>query len=62
MKRVVFETVSINGFFAGKLAIHREIIQHYANRGYSYKGFVPTKIEGYGNITEIDLVFEKEEF
>lgn len=62
MKRVVFETVKIRGFFAAELAIHRDIIQHYANRGYSYKGFVPTKIEGYGNITEIDLIFERDEF
>ena len=37
------------------------IINDMTKKGYSYKGFVPTRIIGYGKITEIDLIFEKEE-
>ena len=50
-----------DGFFGAKFTQHREIIDEYAQKGYRYAGFVPVKSDGHGKITEIDLIFEKQE-
>ena len=59
-----YEYVPINtggGFFLdnGDCA-HRKIINTYAQNGWRFVGFVPTRFSSYGGIKEIDLVFEKE--
>lgn len=40
------------------LSGHREIIKEYAEKDYSFSGYVPTKIGPSGKIIEIDLVFQ----
>lgn len=47
-----------NGFATCSFENHEIIIQ-MAREGYSFKGWVPAKVEGYGNITKIDLIFER---
>lgn len=39
---------------------HRAIIDEYAARGYRYVGYIPTNINNYGKITDLDLVFERD--
>lgn len=36
------------------------IIGDYAKQGYKYVGYIPTEIAVYGNITKMDLIFEKD--
>ena len=36
------------------------LIFEMAAKGYSCKGYIPIKIGGYGVISEMDLIFEKE--
>lgn len=38
----------------------REVIDKYAKKGYSYKGFIPVEMDAKGCLRKIDLVFEKE--
>lgn len=38
----------------------REVIDQYAKKGYSYKGFIPVEMDAKGCLRKIDLVFEKE--
>ena len=38
---------------------HREIIQEYAEKGFSYTGFVPVSFGPSGKLLVIDLVFQK---
>ena len=58
MKKYEYVTVRINKFIGAKSDEHRKIIDQYANQGYRYVGFIPTKISDYGKIKEMDLVFE----
>lgn len=37
---------------------HREIIKVYAEKGFLYVGWIPTVMDGYGHIKEIDLIFQ----
>lgn len=39
---------------------HRTIINDYAQQGWRYVGFVPSRFTGNGSIKEIDLIFEKD--
>ena len=39
---------------------HREIIDRYANQGYTYVGMIPTEISANGCIRIMDLIFEKD--
>ena len=39
----------------------RKIIEDKIKEGYSYKGYVPVEFRGTGDMTIMDLVFEKEE-
>ena len=32
----------------------------HAARGYRYVGYIPTNINNYGKITDLDLVFERD--
>lgn len=59
-----YEYVHIVGkgaFFTVEFERYKEIINQYAEKGYRYAGFIPTRIKGYGIITEMDLIFEKDE-
>ncbi|MCJ7845670.1 MAG: DUF4177 domain-containing protein [Blautia sp.] len=40
---------------------HREIIDCYANQGYTYVGMIPTEISANGCIRKMDLIFGKDE-
>ncbi len=56
---------SLKGFGIGKGVKYRfegvrKIIELKAKEGFSYKGFVPIEQRGTGDITVMDLVFEKE--
>ena len=57
-----YEYVNISfekGFTKVKLVQHRAIIDEFAQKGYRFVGYIPTKESGYGMLAEIDLVFEK---
>ena len=67
MKKVEFVRVEskLNGFGIGKgvkyvFADIREIIEKKYKEDYAYKGYVPVETRGTGDITVIDLIFEKE--
>lgn len=60
MKQYEYVTVKSKGIIARYFDAHREIIDDYASRGYRYVGFIPTTIVGQGEISEMDLVFEKD--
>ena len=53
--------VSKKSFAKGTFQEHREIIDKYAKDGYRYVGFIPTKEVDVGFLSEMDLVFEKQE-
>ncbi len=42
------------------LTEHRKIIDEYSAKGYSYVGYIPTRLGASGKIVEIDLIFESE--
>jgi|GEM_PF-1744921 len=42
------------------LLSHREIIDNLARDGWRFVSAIPTLIRGYGMISELDLVFERE--
>lgn len=58
MKQYKYVPVKIGGFIRSGTLEHREIIDEYAKRGYRYVGYIPTNIESYGRVKEIDLIFE----
>lgn len=60
MKRYEYVNVSINKFIGSRSEDHRQIINEYVAKGYSYVGFIPTNISDYGKIKEMDLIFEIE--
>ncbi len=59
MKKYEFVNVSLknNPVTNALFAEHREIINEYAENGYEYVGFVPTKQGPSGKIVEVDLIF-----
>ncbi|MFA7375938.1 MAG: DUF4177 domain-containing protein [Acholeplasmataceae bacterium] len=60
MFEYAYETVNIKGVFLPNLSIdHRSLIDSYAKKGYRFVGFIPTKIDDYGKIKEMDLIFER---
>lgn len=63
MKKYEFVTVKVknNPVMNATLAEHRKIINEYAAKGYSYKGYFPTLQGPSGKIIEMDLIFEIEE-
>ena len=60
MKKYEYVSVHFGKFCGAKSEEHREIIDQYAARGWSYVGFIPTDISDYGKIKDMDLVFEME--
>ena len=61
MKKYKYVNAKIGNFWSSKSEKHREIIAEYAAKGYRYVGYIPTKIETYGRIMEMDLIFEIDE-
>ena len=53
--------VSKKSFAKGIFQEHREIIDKYAQNGWRYVGFIPTKEIDVAYLAEMDLVFEKQE-
>lgn len=61
MMEYEFETVSVHhGFAATRISDHREIIRRRQKQGWRFAGWIPTGQRGYGYISEIDLIFERE--
>lgn len=58
MKRYEYVNVHIGKFVGAVSEEHRSIIDKYAAKGYRYVGYIPTRINDYGKITGMDLVFE----
>lgn len=56
-----FEKVCSDGFFAYGLKGHQEIIRRRAAAGWRYVGYIPTEQTSHGAITELELVFEREQ-
>ena len=49
-----------SGFARMSLDEHREIIDRRAGEGWRFVAAIPTRSIGYGNVSRLDLVFEKE--
>ena len=60
MKEYAYEHIVIKRFLGAKSEEHREIIDLYARQGYRYAGYIPTNINDYGKILEMDLIFERD--
>lgn len=62
MKKYEFVNVVFNNNYVANATMgeHRKIIADYAEKGYKYVGFVPTKQGPSGKIVEADLIFETE--
>lgn len=63
MKKHEFVTIKVknNPVMNADLSEHRKVIEEYASKGYSYKGYIPTVQGPSGKIIEMDLIFEIEE-
>lgn len=61
MKKYAYESVHIGKFFGAASEEHREIIDAYAAKGWRYVGFIPTNMNDYGKLKDMDLIFEKDE-
>lgn len=59
MYKYIYVEATVYGFL--KTANHREIIDEYSAKGWKYVDSIPTTSNSYGKITNVDLVFEKEE-
>lgn len=60
MKKYEYVSVHIGKIVGAKSKEHRKIIDEYATKGYRYVGYIPTNINNYGKIKDMDLVFEIE--
>lgn len=60
MKTKVIRTKAKNGFCSTKFE-NAQIVTDMAEQGYSFVGYIPAQVEGYGHISAIDLVFEKKD-
>ncbi|MDO5037500.1 MAG: DUF4177 domain-containing protein [Tissierellia bacterium] len=60
MKKYAYVSLKIGKFIGAKSEDHRKIIDDYAQKGYTYVGFIPTDMTDHGKIQTIDLIFERE--
>ena len=60
MKAYEYVNIHIGKLVGAGSEAHRDIIDEYAARGYRYVGYIPTNINNYGKITDLDLVFERD--
>ena len=61
MKQYEYVSVHIGKLFGAASEEHRKIINDYAAKGWRYVGFIPTNMNDYGKLKDIDLIFEKDE-
>ena len=63
MKKYEYVRIKVknNPVMNASLSEHRKVINEYAEKGYSYKGYFPTLQGPSGKIIEMDLIFEIEE-
>ena len=55
MKQYEYVSVHIGKLFGAASEEHREIINDYAAKGWRYVGFIPTNMNDYGKLKDIDL-------
>ena len=60
MKAYEYVNIHIGKLVGAGSEAHRASIDEYAARGYRYVGYIPTNINNYGKITDLDLVFERD--
>ena len=60
MKKYEYVQVHINKFVGAGSDEHRKIIDEYAAKGYRYAGYIPTVINDYGKVKDLDLIFERD--
>ena len=60
MKQYKYVNLYINALFGAKSDEHRRIIDAHAKKGWRYVGYIPTEINGNGQLKSMDLVFEKD--
>lgn len=60
MKKYEYVNIHIGKLVGAKSEEHRRIIDEYAAKGYRYAGYIPTKLDDFGKIKDIDLIFEIE--
>ena len=62
MKKYEYVTLKVknNVVKDAVLLEHRQIINEYAEKGYRYVGYVPTRLGPSGKVIELDLIFETE--
>lgn len=60
IKKYEYVSIECSKFIGAEIKDHRETIDKYAQKGYKYVGYIPTKISDYGKIKVLDLIFEKE--
>ena len=60
MKQYAYVSVHIGKLFGAASEEYREIFNDYAAKGWRYVGFIPTNMNDYGKLKDIDLIFEKD--
>ena len=60
MKQYQYVSIHTGRFIGAKSEEHRRIIDEYAAKGRRYAGFIPTVMDSYGRLKDMDLVFEME--
>ena len=58
MNKYEYVTLESEKKLGGKYTKHRNIIDEYAEKGYRYISYIPTKLSEHGKFIEIDLIFE----
>lgn len=60
MKKYEFVEVKLKNNYVANAEIseHRKIIEEWAEKGYRYAGFIPSKQGPSGKMVVIDLIFE----
>ncbi len=58
MYQYIYINAKAQGLFIG--GNHRELIDEYSKEGWRFVAAIPTNYGMHGQITEYDLVFEKE--
>lgn len=62
MKKYEYVTLKVknNVVKDAVLLEHRQIIDEYAEKGFEYVGYLPTRLGPSGKVIELDLIFETE--
>lgn len=58
MKKYEYVEIETKGLLDRIIKDHRKLIDEYAEKGYRYAGYIPTKITPSGCLLAIDLIFE----